>query len=182
MSEDTDYTFPVVPAGTPLVLTNSIGASWNFAGSDTDNVTFASSADVNNVAFGIPIAGSLFDAHATDTPRAVCVTDGGQDSCHANSNSSQSISGTEVDNADGSVQIAGNGVVPLVSSGNPYSLTSFLTLTLTQAPEQNGVAVSNVNFSGTTTLTALPEPGSIALFGTGLLGLAGLARRRRLFV
>lgn len=48
------------------------------------------------------------------------------------------------------------------------------------APHQNGPAVGTVlNFSGTGSAAVVPVPAAAWLFGSGLLGLAGMARRRR---
>ena len=42
--------------------------------------------------------------------------------------------------------------------------------------QKGGNGVRNVTFSATTEVT--PEPASLALFGTGLLGIVGIARRK----
>lgn len=41
-----------------------------------------------------------------------------------------------------------------------------------------GNGVRNVTFSASTDVTTTPEPASLALFGTGLLGIVGIARRK----
>ncbi len=47
---------------------------------------------------------------------------------------------------------------------------------LTLTTQGGGDGVTNVTFSATT--SPVPEPASLALFGSGLLGIVGIARRR----
>jgi hypothetical protein len=44
--------------------------------------------------------------------------------------------------------------------------------------ETNRKAVTPTTFSATGTASPIPEPGSLVLLGTGILGLAGVARRK----
>lgn len=67
----------------------------------------------------------------------------------------------------GTLQISGSGIATLTGYDPTPGLFSFTT--------QSGV-LNNVTFSST--MTAVPEPATLGLFGIGMLGL-GLARRAR---
>lgn len=61
-------------------------------------------------------------------------------------------------------------------NGNTISYVSNLGLTyMGQSP-----STASVNFSGSLTLTAVPEPGALGLLGLGLIGFAMVIRRKRL--
>jgi hypothetical protein len=69
----------------------------------------------------------------------------------------------------GDLTIKGTGTV--IINGVTYDGTLDLT-------SQGGSGGDTVTFSATTTATPTPEPASLALFGTGLLGIVGVARRK----
>jgi hypothetical protein len=71
--------------------------------------------------------------------------------------------------ATGSYDATNSAAIPLVSA--PYSMTENLTITLS--------AGSIMNYSSSTTLSPVPEPVSLLLVGTSLIGLGVSLRRKR---
>jgi hypothetical protein len=62
-----------------------------------------------------------------------------------------------------------------LSTTNPF--TGIMQNNLAITSFVNGVPATASLASGDLTLSPSPEPGTLALFGSGLLGIAGIARR-----
>jgi hypothetical protein len=84
-------------------------------------------------------------------------------------------------------------LVTLVNGTHNYTLTDSLTgicyngTTVSGATVQLTINTGKGFFNGSTTISSgdtnfttatVPEPGSLSLFGTGLIGIAGLVRRK----
>ena len=83
-------------------------------------------------------------------------------------------------NVIGTMTLTNSQTKTLVGGGIPTSMPYSLTLTDVLTPVcSNGVTTCNASFSFDGSITTVPEPGTLALFGAGLLGFALLMRRRR---
>jgi len=86
----------------------------------------------------------------------------------------------QLDENDNQIFITGN-TATLDSGGVAFTYDSgetlYLTTLLVDATGGSGTDERPVQ-EGSETITATPEPGSLLLFGSGLIGIAGLVRRK----
>jgi PEP-CTERM motif len=155
-------------AGSTLIAVNGLNGGGLITGSNLGSVTFST----GSLATGSLQMGGTFNAGGSFT-----ITGNGSDGLP---------NGTLF---SGTFTSATWTVVTLANGTHNYTLTGVLTGTLGSV-NANGVTVQlTINtgkgfFNGSTQISSgdtnvvVPEPGSLSLLGTGLLGLAGMIRRK----
>lgn len=146
-----------------------------------DGLTFTSNDSmfvIDPAYYGFPYPDGFFNADYT-LPNIVTITLPGSYTAVGFDFGSLFSGGATFD-----VTLGGIGTLTVSSTGSTQdgvlgfagfiSTTSFNTVTLSMPDAPSYDAVDNFSYGG----AAIPEPASIALLGSGLLGIAGILRRR----